>query len=233
MYSYVPGFATTTAADSPGLMTPVVHEPSRDSIVRAVFVSFNDGDNWQPLRLNMPATSIRDLVIHDADLVAGTHGRGFWILDDIAPLRQLTPEIAAAAAHLFVPGPTYRLPRNTNTDTPLPPEEPAVQRLRVTPAPLPAPATTLIGRKRERAEVAAAVAISRLVTLTGTGGTGKTRLALHVARDIAGDFDDGVAFIDLAPVRDPALLATTIARALGLAPASAKAAEAHLAEAVL
>jgi len=113
-----------------------------------------------------------------------------------------------------------------------PPAEPAVQRLRVTPAPLPAPATPLIGRERERAEVAAAVAVSRLVTLTGAGGTGKTRLALQAARDLAGDFADGVAFIDLAPVRDPALLATAVARALGLAPASAQAAEAHLAEAL-
>ena len=91
----------------------------------AVYVSFNDGDDWQPLRLNMPATSIRDLVIHDEDLVVGTHGRGFWILDDMSPLRQLTAEIAAANAHLFAPRPTYRLPRDTNTDTPLPPEEPA------------------------------------------------------------------------------------------------------------
>ena len=55
----------------------------------AVFVSFNDGDDWQPLRLNMPATSIRDLVVHGNDLVVGTHGRGFWILDDITPLRSL------------------------------------------------------------------------------------------------------------------------------------------------
>jgi predicted ATPase len=108
----------------------------------------------------------------------------------------------------------------------------AVQRLRVTLVPLPAPATPLIGRERERAEVARAVAASRLVTLTGVGGTGKTRLALQVARDLAGDFADGVAFIDLAPVRDPALLATTVARALGLTPASAEAAEAHLAEAL-
>ena len=91
----------------------------------AVYVSFNDGDDWQPLRLNMPATSIRDLVIHEEDLVVGTHGRGFWILDDMSPLRQLTAEVAAANAHLFAPRPTYRLPRDTNTDTPLPPEEPA------------------------------------------------------------------------------------------------------------
>ncbi|MGA2267756.1 MAG: glycoside hydrolase [Bryobacteraceae bacterium] len=91
----------------------------------AVYVSFSDGDDWQPLRLNMPATSIRDLVIHDEDLVVGTHGRGFWILDDMSPLRQMTAEIAAANAHLFAPRPAYRLPRDTNTDTPLPPEEPA------------------------------------------------------------------------------------------------------------
>jgi predicted ATPase len=113
-----------------------------------------------------------------------------------------------------------------------PPAEPAAQRLRLTPAPLPAPATPLIGRGRERAEVAAAVAVSRLVTLTGPGGTGKTRLALQVARDLAGDFADGAAFVDMSPVRDPALLATTVARTLGLAPASAEAAEAHLAEAL-
>ncbi len=91
----------------------------------AVFVSFNDGEDWQPLRLNMPATSIRDLVIHEDDLVVATHGRGFWILDDMSPLRQLNAGTAAAAAHLFAPRPTYRLPRDTNTDTPLPPEEPA------------------------------------------------------------------------------------------------------------
>ncbi|MBS1858626.1 MAG: glycoside hydrolase [Acidobacteria bacterium] len=91
----------------------------------AVYVSFNDGDDWHPLRLNMPATSIRDLVVHDGDLVVGTHGRGFWILDDISPLRQLTREIAAGSAYFFAPRPVYRFDRNTNTDTPLPPEEPA------------------------------------------------------------------------------------------------------------
>jgi photosystem II stability/assembly factor-like uncharacterized protein len=86
----------------------------------AVFVSFNDGGDWQPLRLNMPATSIRDLVVHGDDLVVGTHGRGFWILDDISPLRDMTAE-----TNLYEPRPTFRYPRNENTDTPLPPEEPA------------------------------------------------------------------------------------------------------------
>jgi hypothetical protein len=94
---------------------------------RAVYVSFNDGDDWQPLRLNMPAISIRDLVIHDDDVVAGTHGRGFWILDDITPLRQMSAQVTASDAFLFRPQLTYRVRRNVNTDTPLPPEEPAGQ----------------------------------------------------------------------------------------------------------
>ena len=63
----------------------------------AVYVSFNDGDAWQSLQLNMPATSIRDLVIHGDDLVVGTHGRSFWILDDITPLRQISAQVAASA----------------------------------------------------------------------------------------------------------------------------------------
>jgi photosystem II stability/assembly factor-like uncharacterized protein len=91
---------------------------------RAVYVSFNDGDDWQPLRLNMPATSIRDLVIHDDDVVVGTHGRSFWILDDITPLRQLDAKIAAESFHLFAPQQAYRVKWNVNKDTPLPPEEP-------------------------------------------------------------------------------------------------------------
>jgi photosystem II stability/assembly factor-like uncharacterized protein len=91
---------------------------------RAVYVSFNDGDEWQPLRLNMPATSIRDLVVHEDDVVVGTHGRSFWILDDVTPLRQLDAKVAAAPVHLFKPQVTYRVKWNVNTDTPLPPEEP-------------------------------------------------------------------------------------------------------------
>ncbi len=92
---------------------------------RAVFVSFDDGENWQPLRLNMPATSIRDLVIHDDDIVVGTHGRSFWILDDMTPLRQIDASVAASDVFLFKPQLAYRVRWNMNTDTPLPPEEPA------------------------------------------------------------------------------------------------------------
>lgn len=92
---------------------------------RSVYVSFNDGDDWQQLRLNMPASSIRDLVIHDDDAVVGTHGRSFWILDDITPLRQITEQVAASDAFLFKPQQAYRVRWNMNTDTPLPQEEPA------------------------------------------------------------------------------------------------------------
>lgn len=92
---------------------------------RCVYISFDDGDHWQPLRLNMPATSIRDLVFKDADVVVATHGRSFWILDDIAPLRQLTPATAAADAVLYKPEPAIRVRWDMNTDTPLPQEEPA------------------------------------------------------------------------------------------------------------
>jgi photosystem II stability/assembly factor-like uncharacterized protein len=91
---------------------------------RAVYYSLDDGDHWRPLRLNMPATSIRDLVVKDDDLVAGTHGRSIWILDDLAPLREVQPSSAAAVA-LVTPSRSTRVRWNTNTDTPMPQEEPA------------------------------------------------------------------------------------------------------------
>ena len=94
---------------------------------RAAYVSFDDGENWLPLRLNMPATSIRDLVVHENDLVVGTHGRSFWILDDVTPLRQAEREVAAADSFLFKPETAWRVRRSVNTDTPIPPEEPMGQ----------------------------------------------------------------------------------------------------------
>ncbi|HME00125.1 MAG TPA: glycoside hydrolase [Terriglobia bacterium] len=93
----------------------------------SVYVSFDDGDHWQSLQLNLPHTSMRDLTIHQDDLVVGTHGRSFWILDDFTPLRQLSAAVADAEAHLFRPEVAYRVQRDTNTDTPLPPDEPAGQ----------------------------------------------------------------------------------------------------------
>ncbi|HVG91088.1 MAG TPA: hypothetical protein VNB54_06320, partial [Alphaproteobacteria bacterium] len=90
-----------------------------------VFFSIDDGDAWQPLQLNLPVSPVHDLVIKDNDLVAATHGRAFWILDDISPLRQFTPEIEASDVHLFQPSTAMRIRASTHGDTPLPPEEPA------------------------------------------------------------------------------------------------------------
>ncbi len=108
----------------------VREDPARKGLLFAgtetsVYVSFNEGDSWQPLQLNLPHTSMRDLVIHGDDLVAGTHGRSFWILDDITPLRQISDEVAKAPVYLFAPQEAIRWRWNRNPDTPLPPEEPA------------------------------------------------------------------------------------------------------------
>ena len=94
---------------------------------RSVYVSFDDGERWQPLRLNLPASAVRDLVIHENDLVVGTHGRSFWILDDMTPLRQIAAAARAADAYLYRPAPAVRVRWNENTDTPLPPDEPVGQ----------------------------------------------------------------------------------------------------------
>ena len=92
---------------------------------RAVYVSFDDGEHWQTLRLNMAASSVRDLIIKNDDLVAATHGRGFWILDDITPLRQMEAKVASSDAFLFKPEVAYRVRWSMNPDTPLPPDFPA------------------------------------------------------------------------------------------------------------
>jgi len=111
--------------------TDVVREdPERKGLLfagteRAVYVSFDDGDHWQSLRLNMGASSIRDLIIKGDDLCVATHGRGFWILDNITPLRQLQASIAKAPAVLFRPQMALRVRWNTNSDTPIPPDEAA------------------------------------------------------------------------------------------------------------
>ncbi len=96
-----------------------------------VWVSFDDGDHWQSLRLNMPAISVRDIQLKDdsackcSDLIAGTHGRGFWILDDVTPLRQAAKAKAASDAYLYVPATAVRVRFGTNDPTPWPPELPA------------------------------------------------------------------------------------------------------------
>ncbi len=93
----------------------VVEDPRRQGLLyagteNALYVSFDDGDNWQPLQNNLPAAPVSGLVVqeHFNDLVVGTYGRGFWILDDLSPLQQLTPEIVASASHLFAPRDAYR-----------------------------------------------------------------------------------------------------------------------------
>ncbi len=115
-----------------GIVNVVREDPIRKGLLyagteQAVYVSFDDGEHWQSLRLNLPATSIRDLVIHADDIVVGTHGRSFWILDDITPLRQINDQVSSSDAFLFKPQLTYRVRRSLNTDTPIPPEEPMGQ----------------------------------------------------------------------------------------------------------
>ncbi len=89
-----------------------------------VYVSFDDGDNWQSLQLNLPTVSVRDLAVHGNDLVAATHGRAFWVLDDLTPLQQLDEKVLNSEGHLFAPEVATRIRRSVNADTPLPPEEP-------------------------------------------------------------------------------------------------------------
>lgn len=122
-----------TAGIPDGTIVNVVREdPQRRGLLfagteQSVFVSFDDGDSWQSLRLNLPPSSVRDLIIKDDDLVIGTHGRGFWILDDITPLRQITSDvITRAQTFLFRPTTGYRFRANKNTDTPWPPDEPTM-----------------------------------------------------------------------------------------------------------
>ncbi len=90
-----------------------------------VFVSFNDGAQWQPLKLNLPYVSVRDLALQDDSLVIATFGRSFWILDDVAPLQQLAAHAEIGRARLFTPHAAYRITPNSDQGTPLPPEDAA------------------------------------------------------------------------------------------------------------
>ncbi len=112
-----------------GAADTVREDPVRKGLLfagteNAVWVSFDDGDHWQSLQLNLPHTSMRDLWIHDDDLIVATHGRSLWILDDITPLREAAAGLADGV-HLFKPAAAYRVQRDTYTDTPPPPDEPA------------------------------------------------------------------------------------------------------------
>jgi hypothetical protein len=106
----------------------VREDPLRKGLLYActelgVYVSFDDGDSWQSLQLNMPAVSVRDLVVHGDDLVVGTHGRSFWILDDASPLRQMNAQVSAADLWLFKPVTAYRVRPGSDQGTPVPMDE--------------------------------------------------------------------------------------------------------------
>jgi photosystem II stability/assembly factor-like uncharacterized protein len=125
---------TATAQGIPaGAFVNVVREdPERRGLLYAgtetgVFVSFDDGDHWQPLQLNLPNCSVRDISVRQGDLVIGTHGRSFWILDDLSPLRQLDAKVTAAPAWLFAPRTAVRLHPAAFQGTPEPKDEPSAE----------------------------------------------------------------------------------------------------------
>lgn len=110
----------------------VKEDPQRRGLLfagteRSVFVSFDDGDHWQSLQLNVPPASMRDLAIHGDDLIVATHGRGFWVLDDITALRQINPEVANSAAFLFRPADAINMPPGSDNGTPMPRDEPLAE----------------------------------------------------------------------------------------------------------
>ncbi len=118
-----------TGIDSGATINVVREDTKRKGLLFAgsetqVWFSLDDGDHWHSLRINMPATSIRDLIVKDDDIAVGTHGRGFWILDDITALRQWSDSAANGAVTLFKPATATRVHYSMYTDTPVPPDEP-------------------------------------------------------------------------------------------------------------
>jgi len=115
-----------------GVYVHVVKEdPARQGLLvagteRGAFISFDDGDSWQTLQLNLPATSVRDFEFHDGDLIVATHGRGFWVIDDVSPLRQLTAAVLGAEVYLFKPSDITNYTQGGDNGTPLQKDEPQV-----------------------------------------------------------------------------------------------------------
>jgi photosystem II stability/assembly factor-like uncharacterized protein len=110
----------------------VKEDPNRRGLVftgteRAVFVSFDNGDNWQSLQLNLPPSSMRDLDVHGDDLIVATHGRGFWVLDNMSALRQINADVAGANAHLFQPADAILMTAGSDNGTPMPRDEPLAE----------------------------------------------------------------------------------------------------------
>jgi uncharacterized membrane protein YgcG len=113
-------------------LNSVKEDPVRKGLLFAgtemgVFVSFDEGDHWQPLQMNLPNCSVRDLAIHDDDLIIATHGRSFWVMDDITPLREAGEKVAAQDAYLFKPRAAWRVRGGGDNGTPLPTDEAAAE----------------------------------------------------------------------------------------------------------
>ena len=126
------GKTWTLAADGlaePAYLNSIKEDPARKGLLYAatelgMAVSFDDAAHWQTLQLNLPAVSVRDIAVHGDDVAIATFGRGFWILDDATPLRQIDERTAATEAVLFKPTTAVRLNPDSFYGTPLPPEEP-------------------------------------------------------------------------------------------------------------
>ena len=107
----------------------IKEDPMRQGLLfagteRGAFMSLNDGDTWEPLQLNLPVTSVRDFEIYENDLIVATHGRGFWVIDDISPLRQVNDAVLKADAFLFKPGDAIYVQQGGDNGTPLQKDEP-------------------------------------------------------------------------------------------------------------
>jgi photosystem II stability/assembly factor-like uncharacterized protein len=119
-----------TGLPEAGMARTIREDPTRKGLLFAgtstgIYFSFDAGDHWQPLQLNLPTATVNDLAIHGADLVATTFGRGLWILDDISALRQWSPQFSNSPAQFFLPEPAIRVRWDNYPDTPLQPETPA------------------------------------------------------------------------------------------------------------
>jgi photosystem II stability/assembly factor-like uncharacterized protein len=122
----------TAGLADPAFVIAVREDPQQKGLLYAgtefgIYVSFDDGGRWLPLQMNLPVTSIRDMVIHGDDLVVATHGRSFWILDDVTPLRQAAAHAAGNTPFLYRPEVTVRVDNDAFPGTPLPPEEPTAE----------------------------------------------------------------------------------------------------------
>jgi hypothetical protein len=115
-----------------GYVHTVKEDPVRRGLLfagteRSVYVSFDSGDSWQPFQLNLPTTSMRDIEVHDTDLVVATHGRGFWVIDDMSVLREVNPSMTAAPAVLFKPADAIAVVQGGDNGTPWQKDEPQAE----------------------------------------------------------------------------------------------------------